>query len=141
MRTLDGKLVCPLCGHSRPAHGAAHKIGLRATAVLLGALLLPACGARTEPLERDTEPPAASAPLDAESVGVRLADALCLHVGCESAPISFSFPTGSSCESGALHAIANAPGFDLACATAWADALEAASTCADIVPPGCSLQH
>lgn len=53
MRTIEGRLTCPSCGHSRPirrAKPAAHKIGLRGVRwgwVGVAVLALAGCGGRT----------------------------------------------------------------------------------------------
>lgn len=145
MRTLDDKLVCPLCGHSRPAHG--HKIEPRAAAVLLGALLaLPACGgAVADPVADHFSPqPSDPQPIPEsnESIGVRLAAAWCERAECPPAGI-LSLPPGETqaeCEANALHAIGAVPGLSMPCAAEWADALEGGCSM-PVVRPACMLQH
>ncbi len=133
MRVLDGRMVCPSCGHSRPIRG--HKIGLRA-AILMGALLASACGARTEPLEATHEPPSADAPLpDPETAAAEFADTLCAYDGPALGPIVP--PPGPDCISSVLHALASGPPLDVACLESYTRALEA--NAAEL--PNCSLRQ
>lgn len=136
MRTLDGKLVCPLCGHSRPAHG--HKIGL-CGALLGAALALPACGGIVADPPAD---PAAPQPA-ADTTLSDFAVALCAYE--EPMPRSvhafFGLPPGATheeCLATVARDVAGVPSADFPCVAEFTAALEANAPADDM--PRCEIR-